>query len=89
MSISGWRSPPWQSGARPGARRGRPSLNEQLAAAGLLDELCLTLSPLLVGGGAKRIPAGPELVAGPGWDSPVAVRAGRVSLLRYRPRYAG
>jgi riboflavin biosynthesis pyrimidine reductase len=28
---------------------GGPSLNGQLAAAGLLDELCLTLSPLPVG----------------------------------------
>jgi riboflavin biosynthesis pyrimidine reductase len=34
---------------------GGPTLNGQLAAAGLLDELCLTLSPRLVGGGAKRI----------------------------------
>ena len=40
---------------------GGPSLNGQLAAAGLLDELCLTLSPLLVGGEAKRILAGPDL----------------------------
>jgi len=38
---------------------GGPSLNGQLAAAGLLDELCLTVSPLLAGGEAKRILAGP------------------------------
>ena len=38
---------------------GGPSLNGQLTAAGLLDELCLTLSPLLAGGEAKRILAGP------------------------------
>jgi riboflavin biosynthesis pyrimidine reductase len=38
---------------------GGPSLNDQLAAAGLLDELCLTLSPALVGGDAKRILNGP------------------------------
>jgi riboflavin biosynthesis pyrimidine reductase len=37
---------------------GGPSLNAQLAAAGLLDELCLTLSPTLVGGDAKRILSG-------------------------------
>mgnify|MGYP003288305023 CR=1 FL=1 len=42
---------------------GGPTLNGQLAAAGLLDELCLTLSPLLVGGDAKRLLAG-ELTEG-------------------------
>ena len=46
---------------------GGPSLNGQLAAAGLLDELCLTLAPLLVGGEAKRILARPDLGSrGPG-----------------------
>jgi riboflavin biosynthesis pyrimidine reductase len=34
---------------------GGPTLNGQLASAGLLDELCLTLSPRLAGGDAKRI----------------------------------
>ena len=60
---------------------GGPSLNGQLTAAGLLDELCLTLSPLLAGGEAKRILSRP----GPGgpWGrtrvaAPIAVRAGRV-----------
>jgi riboflavin biosynthesis pyrimidine reductase len=42
---------------------GGPSLNAQLAGAGLVDELCLTLSPHLVGGDAKRILAGPALPA--------------------------
>jgi riboflavin biosynthesis pyrimidine reductase len=40
---------------------GGPTLNGQLAAAGLLDELCMTLSPRLVGGGAKRLLHGPVL----------------------------
>jgi riboflavin biosynthesis pyrimidine reductase len=40
---------------------GGPTLNAQLAAAGVLDELCLTLSPLLVGGDAKRLLDGPLL----------------------------
>jgi riboflavin biosynthesis pyrimidine reductase len=40
---------------------GGPSLNGQLAAAGLLDELCLTLSPRLVSGEAKRILTGAPL----------------------------
>lgn len=34
---------------------GGPRLNAQLVAAGLVDELCLTISPMLVGGGAARI----------------------------------
>jgi riboflavin biosynthesis pyrimidine reductase len=34
---------------------GGPRLNAQLAAAGLIDELCLTVSPMLVGGPAARI----------------------------------
>ncbi|MDT0330571.1 dihydrofolate reductase family protein [Nocardiopsis lambiniae] len=45
---------------------GGPSLLADMAAAGLLDELCLTTVPLLAGGDAHRIavgaPAGLELV---------------------------
>jgi riboflavin biosynthesis pyrimidine reductase len=37
---------------------GGPHLLGQIAAAGLLDELCLTVSPLLAGGRAGRILAG-------------------------------
>jgi riboflavin biosynthesis pyrimidine reductase len=44
---------------------GGPILNGQLAAAGLLDELCLTLSPRMVGGNAKRVLAGGPLLPGP------------------------
>ena len=40
---------------------GGPTFNGALAAAGLLDELCLTFAPLLVSGEAKRILAGPPL----------------------------
>ncbi len=40
---------------------GGPSLNGQLLSAGLVDEVCLTLSPLLVGGRGPRIS---------GWDDP-------------------
>jgi len=42
---------------------GGPTLNGQLASAGLLDELCLTLSPNLVAGDAKRLLAAPPLPA--------------------------
>ncbi|HKY75828.1 MAG TPA: pyrimidine reductase family protein [Acidimicrobiia bacterium] len=40
---------------------GGPTFNGALAAAGLLDELCLTFAPRLVAGDAKRIIAGPAL----------------------------
>lgn len=51
-------------GAR-GLRRvlceGGPHLNRQLHAAGLVDDLCLTLSPLVVAGPAARTTIGPRL----------------------------
>lgn len=40
---------------------GGPTLNGQLLSAGLVDEVCLTLSPVLVGGRGQRIS---------GWDDP-------------------
>lgn len=44
---------------------GGPSLNGQLAAAGLVDEVDLTWSPLLVGGGSARVAHGPDAAATP------------------------
>ena len=52
-----------ERGARSVLAEGGPSLNAQLAGAGLLDELCLTLAPSLVGGDAKRIVSGPAFGA--------------------------
>jgi riboflavin biosynthesis pyrimidine reductase len=40
---------------------GGPRLLAQITAAGLLDELCVTLSPLLTAGAAARILNGPDL----------------------------
>jgi riboflavin biosynthesis pyrimidine reductase len=40
---------------------GGPGLNADVVHAGLLDELCLTLSPRLVAGSGSRVLAGPEL----------------------------
>lgn len=40
---------------------GGPTLNGALAQAGLLDELCVSLSPLLASGDAKRLIAGSAL----------------------------
>ncbi len=44
---------------------GGPHLLAQLAAVGLLDELCLTIGPLLAGPGAGRIVSGDPSPAGP------------------------
>jgi len=41
---------------------GGPGLFAQLAAADLLDEVCITISPLLVAGGAQRVLPGALLV---------------------------
>ena len=65
---------------------GGPTLNGQLAAAGLLDELCLTLSPLLAGGDAKKILAGPALAPGRGWRLRSLCEQDGFLFLRYRPR---
>lgn len=47
---------------------GGPRLLHQVVAAGLLDELCLTLAPLLTAGDASR------LMNGPTFDVPVRLR---------------
>jgi riboflavin biosynthesis pyrimidine reductase len=63
---------------------GGPTLNGQLAAAGLLDELCLTLSPRLVGGTAKRLLAGPLLPGPPTLTLASACEQDGFLFLRYR-----
>ncbi|HEV3464694.1 MAG TPA: dihydrofolate reductase family protein [Actinomycetota bacterium] len=63
---------------------GGPTLNGQLARAGLLDELCLTLSPRLAGGDAKRILDGPAL-ADAGLRLCSACEQDEFLFLRYRP----
>ncbi|MEU5979338.1 pyrimidine reductase family protein [Streptomyces sp. NPDC047315] len=40
---------------------GGPRLLGQFVASGALDELCLTVAPLLTAGGAQRIAGGPEV----------------------------
>ncbi len=72
-------------GAHSVLAEGGPSLNGQLAAAGLLDELCLTLSARMVGGDSRRILTGPFL------DAPLPMTLRSVCeddgflFLRYRP----
>jgi riboflavin biosynthesis pyrimidine reductase len=42
---------------------GGPTVLAQVAAAGVLDELCLTVSPQLVGGAGPRVMHGPEMAS--------------------------
>ena len=68
---------------------GGPTLNGQLAVAGVIDELCLTLSPSLAAGNAKRIIAAAAL--------PIPTRMALLSILeddgflflRYRTDWTG
>lgn len=61
---------------------GGPSLNGQLAD-GLLDQLCLTVSPALVGGGSKPILADAGLTAPLDLELASALEDGGVLFLRY------
>jgi riboflavin biosynthesis pyrimidine reductase len=47
-----------ERGHRRVVSEGGPSLNADLVAADVVDEFCLSLAPLVVGGGAGRIVAG-------------------------------
>lgn len=64
---------------------GGPTLNGQLAVAGLLDELCLTLSPRLIGGDSKRILAGCALLTTAQWRLHSLCEQDEFLFLRYRP----
>ncbi len=52
-------------GARVVLAEGGPSLNGQLVAADLVDEWCLTLSPMLLGGESPRAASGPSPAGAP------------------------
>jgi riboflavin biosynthesis pyrimidine reductase len=74
-----------ERGHRAVLAEGGPTLNGQLARAGLLDELCLTLSPRLAGGDAKRILDGPPLPATAGLRLRSLCEQDQFLFLRYRP----
>jgi riboflavin biosynthesis pyrimidine reductase len=65
---------------------GGPVVAAELAAAGLLDELCLTLSPLLAGGDAQRILAGTALAPPLRLELGHVLEADGYLFLRYRRR---
>jgi riboflavin biosynthesis pyrimidine reductase len=52
------------AGARVVLSEGGPTLNGQLFEADLVDEVCVTVAPLLVAGDSKRIAIGPPIPAG-------------------------
>jgi 5-amino-6-(5-phosphoribosylamino)uracil reductase len=64
---------------------GGPTLNTQLAG-GLLDQLCLTLSPAVVGGASKTILAGVALDAPLDLELASVLASGSELYLRYRVR---
>lgn len=74
-----------ERGFRSVLAEGGPSINGQLALAGLLDELCLTVAPLLAGGGdARRILTGPALPASAHMTLRSLLESDGYLFLRYR-----
>lgn len=65
---------------------GGPSLNGALAATDLIDEICLTVSPLLASGDAKRILSGPDLAAPLDLELRSLIEEDGFLLARYRAR---
>jgi 5-amino-6-(5-phosphoribosylamino)uracil reductase len=63
---------------------GGPSLFGTLIAADAVDELCLTLAPMLAGGSAGRIARGPAGTPARPLALAGALQADGVLLLRYR-----
>lgn len=62
---------------------GGPSLNHQLLTEGLVDELCLTVAPTLLGGGSQPI-FGHKALPETALDLASALTDGRTLFLRYR-----
>lgn len=67
---------------------GGPTLNGRLAAAGLIDELCMTVAPVVAAGHAGRIVAGPALRPPQAMDLSSACEEDGYLFLRYRPPVA-
>jgi riboflavin biosynthesis pyrimidine reductase len=74
-----------EGGARSILAEGGPTLNGQLARAGLLDELCVSLAPLLASGDAKRIIAGSTIDALEPLELRSICEQDGYLFLRYRP----
>ncbi|HTK16514.1 MAG TPA: dihydrofolate reductase family protein, partial [Acidimicrobiia bacterium] len=74
-----------ERGVRSVLAEGGPTLNGQLAKAGLLDELCVTLAPRLASGDAKRILSGSTLEELAVLALHAVYEADDFLFLRYRP----
>jgi riboflavin biosynthesis pyrimidine reductase len=74
-----------ERGARTILAEGGPTLNGELARAGLLDELCVTLAPLLASGDAKRFLSGSTLDELEALDITSICEEDGYLFLRYRP----
>jgi riboflavin biosynthesis pyrimidine reductase len=73
-----------ERGVRHVLAEGGPTLNGQLAAARLLDEICMTVSPMLVGGDSKRILDGRSLTPPAGLALRSVCEEDNFLFLRYR-----
>ena len=73
-----------ERGARRVLAEGGPTFNGQLAAADLLDEVCLTVAPTIVAGPSKRIVAGTDLPAPVGMTLRSLCEDDGLLFLRYR-----
>jgi riboflavin-specific deaminase-like protein len=73
-----------ERGARSVLCEGGPVLNGGLAAAGLLDELCITIAPSIVAGSSRRAIAGPELPGPPEMTLLAMLEEDGQLFLRYR-----
>ncbi|WP_020671952.1 pyrimidine reductase family protein [Amycolatopsis nigrescens] len=65
---------------------GGPHLFGQLVAEDLVDQLCLTVAPLLAGGGADRIAAGGATAAPRAMELASVLHEDGFTMLRYRRR---
>ncbi len=73
-------------GARVALLEGGPSLNGAFVGAGLVDEVCLTVSPMLVGGDGPGIIRGPEPDAAADLELAHVLTEDGFLFLRYRRR---
>ena len=73
-----------ERGAASVLAEGGPTFNGALAAAGLIDELCLSVAPWLVGGTAKRVVAGPPITPPCGMELRSVGEEAGFLFLRYR-----
>lgn len=78
-----------ERGLRRVSCEGGPTLLAQVAAAGRLTELSLTVSPLLVGGAQMRVLTGPSLVPPVGLSLLSVIEDDGFLFLRYAPASAG